>query len=131
MNETRLECGVRFQEGPNRLWRYVAAAREGDVGMERAEVGFETGSEQRFLDSFVELEQMRMAAADSDPEDFRPAFAGECSETDEREEEASPRNFSQFFRKRFLGFWRHVPEESEREMHLARLEPANTAQVRV
>jgi len=113
------------------LRRNVAAAAEGDVRMKRAQVGFEADGEKSFLDAFVELEQMRMAAAHTDPDYFRPAFGWKSSEADEREKERFPRNGSESFRKCFLSFSRDVSKEREGEMHLARFQPANAAQMRV
>src|SRR4051812_19312836 len=98
--------------------------------MERAQVGFEARREKSFLDAFVELKQMRMAAAHTDPDYFRPAFGWKSSDTDERQEKRFPRNGSEFLRKCLLSFGRDISKKGESEMHLARSEPAHTAQMR-
>src|SRR5437764_8247417 len=99
--------------------------------MERAEVGLEPGGECRFLHALVQLEQMRVAGADSDPDDFRPAFARKSSETDQRKKECFPGNGAKFFRECFLNLRRNLTKKSESEMHLARFEPAHTMQMRI
>src|SRR3954463_9239561 len=112
MNKAGVEARVRFQERPERLRRNVAAAGQRHVRMERAQVGLETGGEERFLDAFVKLEQMRMAGPDSDPDDLGPAFARKCSEADERKEKSFPGNRPELFRKRFLSVRRDVAKKS-------------------
>src|SRR5689334_17127338 len=99
--------------------------------MERSQVGFEPDGEDCFLDALVQLEQMRMTGADADPDYFRPAFSGERSEADERQEKRFPGNGSEFFRKRFLNFGPDISEKGESEMHLARFEPTDPAQMRI
>ena len=75
-----------FQEWTDCLRRNIAAACERHVRMKGAQVRFESNGQQSFLDALVQLEQMRMAGADADPDYFRPAFARECSEPGERKE---------------------------------------------
>lgn len=99
--------------------------------MEGTKIGFEPGGENGFLDALVQLEQMRMAIVDADPDDFRPTFAGESPKADEREEERFPGNRAQFFHERFLGCGRNGSKKTERQMHLPRLEPAHAGQMRI
>ena len=131
MNQAGVEIGVGFQERTDRLRRNVAAPRQGNVRMERPQIGFETSGKHGFLDAFVKLEQMRMARADADPDNLRPAFRGECAEADEREKERFPGDGSEFFGKQFLSFSGDIAKERESQMHLARLEPADAADARI
>lgn len=93
--------------------RNVAASGESDVGMERAQIWFEANGEDRFLDPFMELKEMRMTGADTDPDNFWSAFAGESSKPDERQEEGFPGNGAKFFAKFFPGLSRNASEEAE------------------
>src|SRR5204862_3211966 len=111
------------QEGADRLRRHITASRKSHVGMECAQIRLEAGGEDGFLDAFMQLEQMRMAGADSDPNDLRPALARKSSETNERKEERFPGDGAEFFRKRFLRFRGNAPEKTQGELHFARLEP--------
>src|SRR5438067_5931663 len=99
--------------------------------MECAQIWLETGGEDGFLDALVQLKQMRMAGADTDPDDLRPAFARESSKTGERQEERFPGNRAQLFRQALLSFARNISEEAKRQMHLLRLEPTYAAQTRI
>ena len=129
MNHAGIESGVGFQERADRLRRYIAAASEGDVRMERAQVRLEAGGEDGFLDAFVQLKQMRMAGAHSEPDNFWPAFAWKSSQTNKWQEERFPRDRLQLFHEGRLSFARHVAEEAQRQMHLPRIQPAHAAQV--
>ncbi len=77
---------------PHRFRGNIAAAREGDVRMKRAQIGFEPCVERGFLHAFVQLEKMRMPGADADPNDARPAFARKCAEAGNGKEERFPRD---------------------------------------
>jgi len=72
---------------------------------------------------------MRMPGPDADPDYFRPAFHGKRAEADERKKEWSPRNGAELFGKLFLNFRADAAEERKGEMHLARLKPADAADV--
>ena len=98
--------------------------------MERPQIGLEPRGEDGFLDALVELEQMRMAGADADPKNVRPTFAGKLSEAGNRKKECFPRDCAEIFSS-FLNIARNVPEKTESEMHLVRLEPAHAAQLRI
>jgi hypothetical protein len=81
--------------------------------MERAQIRFETGRESGFLDAFVQLEEMRMAAADADPDDIRPAFGRERPEPGEGKEERFPLNRAEILPQLFFDMFRHVSEKTE------------------
>jgi hypothetical protein len=54
--------------------------------MKRAQIGFETGAEDRFLNALVQLEQMWVPGADANPDNLRPAFGRKRSEADQWKE---------------------------------------------
>ena len=87
VNHAGVEIRVRFQERPDRMRRNIAAPRECDVRVERTEIRLEPNGEKRFLNALVELKQMRMAGADADPDDLRPALGRERSNTGHRKKE--------------------------------------------
>ncbi len=58
--------------------------------MKRPQIGLESGADGGFLNAFVQLEKMRMPAADSDPNDVRPALPGKNSDANEGKEERFP-----------------------------------------
>ena len=97
MNHSGIESGVRFKKGPDGFRGNIAAAREGDVRMKRAQIGFETSAEGGFLNALVQLEKVRMPAADPDPNDVWPAFAGKSTEADEGKEERFPLDGGEIF----------------------------------
>src|SRR5258708_4464052 len=97
-----------FEERADCLRGNVAATGKGDMGMERAQIGLETRGERGFLHAFVQLKQMRMAGADTDPNNFRPTFTGKCSQADDRKEKGFPGDRSQLSHQAFLSFARNV-----------------------
>lgn len=54
-----------------------------------AKIGFDAGGERGFLDAFVNLEEMRMAFPDADPDDFRWTFRRKCSDAFDGEKKSA------------------------------------------
>lgn len=81
MNHSRIERDVCSEKGPNGFGGNITATREGDMRMERAQIGLESRVDRGFLHAFVQLEKMRMPGADTDPENVWPPFAGKRAET--------------------------------------------------
>src|SRR4051812_1561328 len=99
--------------------------------MKGTQIGFESRGEQRFLDALVELEQVRVGSAHADPDNFRPSFCRESSETGDRKKKRFPTDSLEFFRQRCLSFRKHIPEKGESQVHLSWLEPAHASNLRV
>ena len=55
MDHSGIERDVRSKKRPHGFRGDIPATGEGDVRMERAEIGFEPGGQGRFLDAFVQL----------------------------------------------------------------------------
>jgi hypothetical protein len=122
---------LRAQEGADHFRRNTLATRERDVRVPRSQIRFESRAEHGVGDSFVQLEEMRMPRADSDPDDFRSAFCRKSAESGNREEERRKADGEQISAQFFLRLALDVAKKSEREMHLLQGEPAHTAQVRI
>ena len=71
-----IEVGIRFEKFLQRTAGNVPATRKRDVGMPRAQIGFQSDGERGFLHSLVKLKQMRMARADANPDYFHNALCG-------------------------------------------------------
>jgi hypothetical protein len=130
-DHSRIELGIRLQKLSERLGGHVAAARNRDVRMPGAKLRLEAGSERGFLHALVNLEQMRMRLPDADPDNFRGAFCGKGSDTNNGQKESAELDRAELFPQRKIDVVRHIAKETERQMHLSRLDPAHIANVRI
>jgi hypothetical protein len=126
-----IELGIRPQKLSQRLRVHVAAARDRNVRMPRFKLWFEPGSERGFLHALVNLEQMRMRLPDADPDNFRSALCRKGSDANNGQKENAELDRAEFFPQRKIDVVRHIAKETEREMHLSRVDPAYTANVRI
>jgi hypothetical protein len=74
---------------------------------------------------------MRMRLPDADPDNFRSALCGEGSDAKNGQKERAELDRAEFFPQRKIDVVRHIVKETEREMHLSRVDPAHTANVRI
>jgi hypothetical protein len=126
-----IELGIRVQKSAERLRGHVAAARNRNMRMPRSELWFEPGSERDFLHALVNLEQMRMRLPDADPDNFRSALCGKGSDANNRQKEGAEHDRAEFFPQRKIDVIRHIAKETERQMHLSRVDPVHPANVRI
>ena len=124
-----IELGIRAQKFSGRLRGHVAAARDRDVRMPRFKFWFEPGSQRSFLHALVNLEQMRMRLPDADPDNFRRALCGKCPDANNRQKEVAELDRAEFFTQHEIDVVRHIAKETERQVHLSRVDPAHTANV--
>jgi len=87
-----IEVGIEFQKFAERAAGNVSAARERDVWMPRTQVGIEANGERRFLNTFVELKEMRVASADTDPNNFHLTLRWKRADTLDRKEKGAKLN---------------------------------------
>jgi hypothetical protein len=99
--------------------------------MPRFKLWFEPGSERGFLHALVNLEQMRMRLPDADPDNFWSAFCGKASDANNGQKEGAKLDRAEFFTQHEIDVVRHIAKETERQMHLSRLDPAHIANVRI
>src|SRR4029077_18017227 len=114
-----------------RLRGHVAAARDRNVRVPVSKLWFEPGSERGFLHALVNLEQMRMRLPDADPDNFRRALCWKCSDANNGQEKGAELDGAEFFTQHEIDVVRHIAKETERQMHLSRVDPAHTANVRI
>ena len=126
-----IELGIRLQKLSERLGGHVAAACDRNVRMPRFKLWFEPGSERGFLHALVNLEQMWMRLPDADPDNFRSAFCGKGSDANNGQKEGAKLDRAEFFPQRKLDVIRHIAKETERQMHLSRVDPVHPANVRI
>jgi hypothetical protein len=124
-----IELGSRVQKFSERLRGHVAAARDRNVRVPGSKVWFEPGSQRGFLHALVNLEQMRMGLPDADPDNFRRALCGKCPDANNRQKEVAELDRAEFFTQHEIDVVRHIAKETERQMHLSRVDPAHTANV--
>src|SRR5881628_3773861 len=96
-NHACIEVSIGFQKISQRLRRDIAAARERNMRMPRAQVRLQSGSERGFLHAFVDLEQMRMRLTHAYPNNFRSSFCGERPDTSNRQKEYTKLDCGEFF----------------------------------
>lgn len=126
-----IELGIRLQKFPERLRGHIAAARDRNVRVPGFKLWFEPGSKRSFLDALVNLEQMWMGLPDADPDNFRSALCRERSDANDGQEEGAELDRAEFFPQRKIDVVRHIAKETERQMHLSRVDPAHTANARI
>jgi hypothetical protein len=130
-NEAEIEIGVGSQKFSQRLSGNIAATAERDVRVPRAEIGFYAGGERCFLNTFVDLEQMRVPFTDADPNYFRGALRRKRADAGDRQKKRAKLDPAKFFAEGKIDNFGDVPEEPEREVHLVALAPADAAHMRV
>ena len=130
-DHSRVELGIQLQKLSERLGGHVTAARDRNVRMPRSKLWLEPGSERGFLHALVNLEQMRMRLPDADPDNFRSALCGKGSDANNGQKESAELDRAEFFSQRKIDVVRHIAKETERQMHLSRVDPAHTANVRI
>jgi len=126
-----IELGIRLQKLSERLRGHLAAACDRNVRMPRFKLWFEPGSERGFLHALVNLEQMRMRLPDADPDDFRSALCGKASDANNGQKEGAELDRAELFAQRKIDVVRHIVKETERQVHLRRVDPACAANVRI
>jgi hypothetical protein len=131
MDHSRIKVGMRLQELPKRLRRNILATRNGYVRMPRTKLRLKAGSERAFLHAFMNLKQMGMRLTDADPNNFRRSLCRKHSDANNRQKEGTELDCAEFFTQRKIGFIRDFTEETERQMHLRRIGPADTANARI
>ena len=130
-DHSRVELGIQLQKLSERLGGHVTAARDRYVRMPRSKLRLEPGSERGFLHALVNLEQMRMRLPDADADNFRTALCGKGSDANNRQKEGAELDRVELFAQRQIDVVRHIAKETERQMHLSRVDPAHTANVRI
>jgi hypothetical protein len=76
----------------------------------------------------VQLKKMRMPSANSNPDNFWPAFRWKCSETNNRKKKGAPFDCAKISSQVFFRDRINVSKETQREVHLLRAKPTNAAQ---
>jgi hypothetical protein len=130
-DHSRVELGIQLQKLSERLGGHIAAARDRNVRMPRSKLWLEPGSERGFLHALVNLEQMRMRLPDADPDNFRSAVCGKGSDANNGQKEGAEIDRAELFAQRKIDVVRHIVKETERQVHLRRVDPACAANVRI
>src|SRR5438132_13885075 len=86
---TGIQFGVRIEQFPHRAAWNIAAARERDMRMPRAQIRFESDSQRCLLHAFVHLKQVRVTFPNADPNDFHRPFWGKRSDTFDRKKKCT------------------------------------------
>jgi hypothetical protein len=86
----------------------------------RAKVRFKAGAKCGVAHFLVQLEEVRMTATDTDPEDLRIAFGRKSAEPVEGKEEGSELNGTEIGPKMFFLVGVDIAQKSEGEMDLIR-----------
>src|SRR6266436_9790173 len=130
-NHSSVEVRIQSQKASQRLWCDIPAAGDRDVRMPRAQLRLDPRRERGFLHAFVDLKQMRVRSADTDPDNFRSTFCRKHPDTSNGQKERAELDHAKFFTQREINGLRHITEERERQVHLRRISPAHAADVRV
>jgi hypothetical protein len=129
--EAEVVVRVAAEEGLERLLRKIAGAGDGDVWVKWLQVGLESGFEDSVLDVFVEGEKVRVALADTGPDDGGAAARVEGAEALEREKEGWDADVREVVLERVDRIGGDVTEEAHGEVQLFRGQPAEAAEVGV
>src|SRR4029077_7131352 len=119
------------QKFSKRLHRNIPATRNGYVWMPGTKFRFETDSERGLLHALVNLKQVRVRLIDANPNNFRHTFCRKRSDANNGQKESAKLAHHKFFSAGKVGFIRDVAKETERQMHLRRIGPAHTANMRI
>jgi len=117
------EIGIRFQKFSQQLRCDIAAARNRNVRMPGVQLRLQPGGERGFLNAFVDLKQMRVRRADADPDNFRSSLSGKRSDAGNGQKERAKLNCAEFFAQRAINIIGNITEETERQVHLSRVDP--------
>lgn len=101
------------------------------MGMPWPQLRFKSHLERSFLNTFVELKEMRMTGADANPDYLHDAFWRKSSNSFNRQEERAKFNRLEFFAQAELDVLRHAWEKTEREMNLIDRGPADPMNTRI
>ena len=99
--------------------------------MPGTQLGLQPHGECCFLNTFVQLEKVRMRLPNSDPNNFRDSFGGKRAESNHGEKKRAKLNRAQFFPQGKIDIVGNVRKKSEREVDLIGASPAHTANVRI
>ena len=99
--------------------------------MPRTKLWLQSDLERGFLNTFVELKQMRMTRADSDPDYFDRAFWRKGSNFLDGQKKRAKLDPLQFFAKRNIDIIGNVGKKTEGKMHLVRRRPTHAANARI
>lgn len=99
--------------------------------MPRPEIGFQMSGEGRFLNPFVNLEQMWMTCTDADADNPGRTFGRKRSHPLNRKDEGSETDRAERFLQMRLDFARDIAEKTESEMHLPGVPPAHAGKLRI
>ncbi len=124
MNQTRVEIGVCFQKWPHCLHGDILAASERDMRMPGAKIRLQPGNERGVLHTFMQLKEMRVRFADTDPNYFWPALGRKNSNPGDREKKWSDSNRGERLAEFRLGIGIHIAKKAQGQMHLLSPEPA-------
>jgi hypothetical protein len=91
-HQASVELSIRAQKWPDRLHRDTLTTGECEVRVPWPKIRLDPGGERGVGHPFVQLEEMRMSAPDTQPNYFRAAFAWKSSNPAQRKEEARELN---------------------------------------
>ena len=109
----------------------TVTSREGDVRMPRSQIGKQPDSERGFLDAFVQLKEVWMACANTDPNNLDHAFGRKCSNSFDRQKERTKFNRLEFFAQSKIDIVGDVGKKSESQVHLIASGPADATNARI
>jgi hypothetical protein len=113
-DHSRVKRLIRPQKFSQRLRCNISAARNRDMRMPGTKLRLQSNGERGFMDALVDLEQMRVRLANTDPDDFRSAFCRERSDAHNRQKKRAKLNCIESFAQREINFVGNTAEESER-----------------
>src|SRR5437879_11804906 len=105
----------------------IATARERDMRMPGAQIGFDSGGQCCILHPFMKLKKMWMTFPNANPNDFHVTLGRKREDPFDRQKKSAKFNRAQFFAQRKLDIFRHFGKETARQEHLTADEPTNTA----
>src|ERR1700758_3414297 len=99
-NHSRIKVLIGLQKFSQRLRRDVSAARNRNMRMPGTKLRLQPGGQRSFMHALVDLEEMRMRLADTDPDNFRSTFCRERSDADNRQKKRAKLDCDEFFAQR-------------------------------
>ena len=99
--------------------------------MPRSQIGFQSDRERRFLDTFMNLKEVRVARADADPDDFNHASWRKRSDALDWQKKGTKFDRRQFFPQSKIDIVRHIRKKTEGEMDLIARGPVGSADSRI
>lgn len=104
-----------------------ATARERDMRMPGAQIGFDSGGQCCILHPFVKLKKMWMTFPNANPNDFHVTLGRKCADAFDRQKKSAKFNRAQFFAQRKIDIFRYIGKETERQVHLIAGDPTDAA----